>query len=206
MKRFMSVFVCLFVAFVLVLSLSATAFAQRTVVSVQTKEGGASLRDKPDGKKITGIHAKTDLTVYSENGDWFYVSYRDVTGWVYKNQVIITKVKEIIDEPVDIVITDPTVPVLKNIVYGLNTKNDTVRWVQEKLKETSIWYQGDEWKVTGNLGKHTMAEIKRFMEYRGYFNHSGMIDQNVINELYMYLYGGNYSSVGSIYGTSEGED
>ena len=62
-----------------------------------------------------------------------------------------------------------------------------VYWVQVQLKATGVYYQGDIWDETGNLGDHTMAEVAAFMAGRGYRGHSGCVDQTVINELANYL-------------------
>lgn len=192
MKRSVSIFLSVLLAATLILSACGTASAEMRVTLVRTGDRGASLRDKPNGEKIGSVHGNTDLPVYAHANGWFYVQDGMQTGWVSKNMVIIVSVENTDDVSTTPSVTrvpDSTVPYIANMVYGLNAKNETVRWVQNMMKATGIWYQGDEWKVTGNLGKHTMQEISSFMESRGYFGHSGVIDQNVINELYYYLYG-----------------
>ena len=62
-----------------------------------------------------------------------------------------------------------------------------VLWVQTQLKATGVYYQGEIWDVTGNLGDHTMQEVASFMQGRGYGGHNGQIDQTVINELARYM-------------------
>ena len=80
------------------------------------------------------------------------------------------------------------VPDIRNRVIKLNENDSAVTWVQENLKKTGKYYQGDSWKVTGHLGNHTKQEVQRFMKDQGYSNHTGEIDQNVINTLYDYLH------------------
>lgn len=87
---------------------------------------------------------------------------------------------------------DYSVPLIRNTVYELDARSDDIRWVQNQLKATGVYYQGAEWKVTGHLGKGTMREVKRFMEDRGFYGHSGIITQQVIDELYAYLHNGQY--------------
>lgn len=101
---------------------------------------------------------------------------------------------------------DMGVPNLNGQVYRKETMNIYVLWVQTQLKATGLYYQEDKWDVTGSLGDHTMLEIKEFMATRGYRNHSGCVDQNVVNELATYLgsnvvpvyVGGFYSKMNSI--------
>ena len=87
---------------------------------------------------------------------------------------------------------DSSKPDLHGAVYELDAKNEVVRWVQNQLKATGVYYQGNEWKVTGHLGNGTMKEIKRFMTDRGFFGQSGTITQQVIDELYAYLNNNQY--------------
>lgn len=100
---------------------------------------------------------------------------------------------------------DISVPQIGSAVYGYDANHSSIRWVQEQLKATGIWYQGDEWKVTGHLGKHTMQEISRFMETRGYYGHPGSVTQQVIDELYYYLHG-NRTSGTETYGSYDSGD
>ena len=187
MKRFAFMILNVLLIIALFLASYATSLADNEVTRVQTMERGASLRDKPNGTKIGSIHANKELEVIDQQNGWFYVCYGNMTGWVSSDMVIILGTGNNTNTTISPYSNDK--PVIGKYRYGLNTKNDAVRWVQDKLKETGIWYQGDEWKVTGNLGKHTMQEISRFMENRGYRGHSGMIDQTVVDELYAYLYG-----------------
>lgn len=108
---------------------------------------------------------------------------------------------------------DMGIPDLNGAVYGKETMNMVVVWVQTQLKATGIYYQGDRWDITGSLGDQTMQEIKSFMQARGYRNHSGVINQAVIDELASYLgynvvpvyVGGYYDKMDSImYGGSSG--
>lgn len=86
------------------------------------------------------------------------------------------------DEPYEMGIPD-----LNRQVIRKDQMNLAVFWVQTQLKATGVYYQGEIWDVTGNLGDHTMQEVSSFMQSRGYHSHSGQIDQNVINELCQYL-------------------
>ncbi len=86
------------------------------------------------------------------------------------------------DEPYEM-----SIPNLRRQVIRKDQMNLVVYWVQTQLKATGVYYQGDIWDVTGNLGDHTMQEVSSFMESRGYRGHSGQIDQNVINELAHYM-------------------
>lgn len=108
---------------------------------------------------------------------------------------------------------DMGIPNLNGVIYGKESMNMVVFWVQTQLKATGIYYQGEIWDVTGSLGDETMKEIKAFMRARGYGNHSGAIDQAVIDELAAYLnyntvpvyVGGYYEKMSSImYGGSAG--
>ena len=82
---------------------------------------------------------------------------------------------------------DMGIPNLHGQIITMNQMNLAVFWVQTQLKATGIYYQGEIWDVTGNLGDHTMQEISSFMQSRGYYGHSGQIDQQVIDELACYL-------------------
>ncbi len=79
------------------------------------------------------------------------------------------------------------VPYIGNAVYRQDQMNMAIFWVQTQLKATGIWYQGEVWDVTGNLGDHTMSEIASFMQSRGYGGHGGTVDQAVIDELADYM-------------------
>lgn len=82
---------------------------------------------------------------------------------------------------------DMGIPYLYGRQYTENDMNMDVYWVQVQMKATGCWYQGEIWDCTGNLGDHTMKEIASFMRSRGYPDHTGYVDQNVINELVEYL-------------------
>ena len=69
----------------------------------------------------------------------------------------------------------------------MDQMNLAVYWVQTQLKATGVYYQGEVWDLTGNLGDHTMQEIASFMQARGYGGHNGWVDQTVINELASYM-------------------
>ena len=82
---------------------------------------------------------------------------------------------------------DMGIPYLFGQVITKDQMNLTVFWVQTQLKATGVYYQGEIWDITGNLGDHTMQEISSFMQSRGYRGHGGQIDQAVINELAKYM-------------------
>ena len=82
---------------------------------------------------------------------------------------------------------DMGIPNLHGRTIFRDQMNLAVYWVQTQLKATGIYYQGEIWDVTGNLGDHTMTEIASFMQSRGYHGHSGVVDQTVINELATYM-------------------
>ena len=82
---------------------------------------------------------------------------------------------------------DMGVPYLGGRVFGKDEMNIYVYWVQVQMKKTGQYYQDPDWDETGNLGSRTMSEIQRFMRDRGYKNHSGQVDQQVIDELASYL-------------------
>jgi len=82
---------------------------------------------------------------------------------------------------------DMGIPDLHGRTISMDQMNLAVYWVQTQLKATGVYYQGENWDVTGNLGDHTMQEIASFMQSRGYRGHSGVVDQTVINELADYM-------------------
>ena len=158
--------------------LCSSAMGETKVFGIRLVEKGASLRDSPRGTKIGSIHGKTYLDVHNVQEGWFLVSYNGLDGWVSGQQV-----KEIIYDPTP----DPTPDPVPGPIHRQSSDRETIRWVQAQLKATGIWYQGDEWRVTGNLGKHTMSEIRSFMQSMGYPYHTGVVDQSVIDALCDYL-------------------
>jgi len=82
---------------------------------------------------------------------------------------------------------DLGVPDLHGRRYTKDEMNINVYWVQQQLKATGIWFQGDQWDCTGSLGEHTMQEVAAFMRSRGYSGHTGYVDQLVVNELAAWL-------------------
>ncbi len=213
------------------------------VKRVITLDRGAALRSDPwnDGaaNKICGIHAGTELEVLGMVEIWYYVYYNGHYGFVSSGSEY-TRVIEYAESSSPSNYTpanntsyapanntswntsagngpggsyDMGIPQIGNTSYGMDQMNMTVFWVQTQLKATGIWYQGEQWDVTGNLGDHTMEEIRSFMSGRGYPAHSGRVDQRVIDELASYLggrvvpvyIGGIYDRMDSImYGGSGG--
>jgi len=78
---------------------------------------------------------------------------------------------------------DMGIPQIYPSSYGNSSQNMYVYWVQMQMKATGQYYQGGEWDETGYLGDHTQSEIKRMMRNNGYSNHSGCVDQDVVNVL-----------------------
>lgn len=230
-KMFFSRLVAVFLVLPILYSTSI-ALADTNVTKIRTLDRGASLRSDPwvgSHNKITGIHANTMLDVYDEVNGWYYVYYNGMWGYVASRNSNGAALVTIVatsngdrynhsdvyggytgpidvpsysyDEPYDM-----GVPQLNGRVYRLNQMNMVVYWVQVQLKATGIWYQGESWDCTGNLGDHTMSEIASFMRSRGYRGHSGVVDQSVVNELASYLgnrlvpvyVGGFYDAMNSI--------
>lgn len=215
MKRMISVALSLILMAVFAFGIPAEAVGETHVTQILTGKRGVSLRSEPNGAKITGIHANVYLDVEDQSNGWYFVYYNGMYGWVTSDPTIVTITKTSTsrnqnsgssgsnsvgysstgvsnssrssygEEPYEM-----GVPYLGNTVYRLNMMNMTVFWVQTQLKATGIWYQGYQWDVTGNLGDHTMSEIKSFMQSRGYHSHLGVVDQNVIDEIVSWM-GGN---------------
>ena len=180
------------ISIIMVLALVAVVFCssamgETKVTWIRLVEKGASLRDCPRGTKIGSIHGKTYLSVYDAQDGWYLVSYNGQDGWVSAQQVMETIYDPEYDPMPGRTSSRRDVPYIGTMVYGLNTSHSSVRWVQTQLKATGIWYQGDEWRVTGHVGKHTMSEIRSFMQSMGYPHHTGVVDQSVIDALCDYL-------------------
>ncbi|MBQ8135943.1 MAG: peptidoglycan-binding protein [Clostridia bacterium] len=184
------------------------------VKRIITLDRGASFRSTPSNEgannKICGIHAGTELEVLGKVEVWYYVYYAGQYGFVSSGAKY-TRVLEYQSNPTDV--PRPTsrtapqttprpanrssqgpggsydmgVPQIGNASYGNGEMNMAVFWVQTQMKATGIWYQGEIWDCTGNLGDHTADEIRDFMRSRGYGAHSGRVDQLVIDELAAYL-------------------
>ena len=233
MKRCFSGFINIILIVVLLFGIIGDATAEQRVTRVQTGKKGAALRDAPgnSGTKLCGVHQNTCLEVDDQQNGWFHVYYNGMYGWVSSTMVTITRV-----EPIDSPHTEQTdwnsygsdtgyssrdpydmgVPYIGNTVFRGNMMNMVIFWVQTQLKATGVWYQGYQWDVTGNLGDHTMSEIRSFMAACGYRSHTGVVDQQVIDALADYLggriqpvmAGGFYDSMrilmnGDAYGTMQ---
>lgn len=220
------------------------AVAESRVTQVLTGKKGAALRLSPDvsSTKLIGIHQNTYLEVEGQQNGWFYVNYNGMYGWVSATMVTVTRTETIdsdqteetdydfddyesdddwdsYDSRTGYNSQDPDdmgVPYIGNAVFRENQMNLIVFWVQTQLKATGVWYQGYQWDVTGNLGDHTMSEIRAFMSANGYRSHTGVVDQQVIDALANYLgsslqpvmTGGFYNSMsmlmrGDQYGTMQ---
>lgn len=214
----------------LVLSL-CPAYAASNVTRVRTLDRGATLRRDPwvsDNNRICGVHANTELDVHDEINGWYYVYYKGEWGYIAGTGtngnplVTILSTRQTnsgnngnsqwnggssgywtpsYNEPYDM-----GVPNLHGQVYRKNQMNVVIYWVQVQMKATGIWYQGESWDCTGNLGDQTMSEIADFMRSRGYRGHSGVVDQAVVDELADWLgyrlvpvkVGGFYEGMNSI--------
>jgi hypothetical protein len=149
------------------------------------------LRDAPNGTKIGSIHANTYLNVVDQQGNWYKVNYYGQYGWVTSNPNYVTVVSSTNQTQTsvteDTYVNDPNAPYIGTTVYSKGQNSDAIRWVQTNLKATGRWYQGDQWRITGHLGDHTMQEIRSFMQSMGYTTHTGVVDQTVINALCRYM-------------------
>ena len=217
-KRIISFIVCLVLVFVLTVGFTVSAMADVRVTQIQAGKKGVALRNNPGGEKIAGVHQYTYLDVFDQQNGWFYVYYNGQYGWVTSDSsfVTITRTEEIDTSypptpsspysPVSLDPYDMGVPYIGNAVFRENMMNMVVFWVQTQLKATGVWYQGYQWDVTGNLGDHTMSEIRSFMQARGYRGHTGVINQEVIDAIVDYMgsrlepvmIGGFYDSMNSI--------
>lgn len=226
-KRIVSVIVCLIMVVVLTVGSTVSAMAEFRVTQIQTGKKGAALRSSPAGEKIAGVHQYTYLDVLDQQNGWFYVYYNGQYGWVTSDSSFVTITRT---EDVDTSTSYPSssgpypsssssyyssgsldpydmgIPYIGNTVFRENMMNMVVFWVQTQLKATGVWYQGYQWDVTGNLGDHTMSEIRSFMQARGYRGHTGVINQEVIDAIADYMgdrlepvmIGGFYDSMNSI--------
>ena len=210
--------VLLFAAMMLTL---AVAGAQTRITRIRTNEKGVSLRSGPgqEYRKLAGIHAGVELEVLETSGGWYYVYHEGNYGYVTTDSRYVTIIATDTEEENDngirqngdaqpsFSISEPYdmgVPYLGSRSIRLNEM--TVFWVQTQMKATGVWYQGESWDVTGNLGDHTMSEIRAFMQSRGYPGHSGQVDQRVVDELAGFLgsrlepvyVGGFYDAMNSI--------
>ena len=194
--------ICMFLITVLMaVMLCTVAMGDSNIYAITLGEKGASLRDAPAGTKIGSVHGKTYLEVYDEQGGWYLVCNNGMSGWVSDKQVAQRYYNNTPNpnpnpnpNPAPGPGRNDNAPYIRPMVYGLDSRHDSISWVQTQLKATGRWYQGDQWKVTGHLGKHTMSEIKSFMNYMGYPYHTGVVDQDVIDALCDYL-NGNFNPV-----------
>lgn len=94
-----------FLVLVMLLSLSAAALAETLVTGIN----GANLRSAPSTSAsiIKKIHWNEYLTVISRSGQWYYVSYNGLKGYVHSGNVTVVNrgsVSENIGQPDDAVI------------------------------------------------------------------------------------------------------
>lgn len=224
----------------------AAAESRVTQVLTGKKGAALRSQPDANSTKLTGIHQNVYLEVEDQQNGWFFVYYNGMYGWVSATMVTVTKVDTITPPPAEETDYDNDydyddygsddnwdsydsrsgynsqdpydmgVPYIGNAVFRENQMNLIVLWVQTQLKATGVWYQGYQWDVTGNLGDHTMSEIRSFMSANGNRSHTGVVDQKVIDALAKYLgnnvqpvmIGGFYNSMrmlmnGDSYGTMQ---
>ena len=184
MKRFLSLFVSVLLIAALASGICGAALADGGI-RVRTLWEGVPLCNAPDGSQIATLHGNAELDVYDTLNGWYYVYCNGIYGWVSESTVGVVDSsagRTGGNDPYDM-----GVPDIGNTVFGKDSMNLVVFWVQTQLKATGVWYQGYQWDVTGNLGDHTMQEISSFMQTMGYPGHSGVVDRNVINALSQYL-------------------
>ena len=216
MKKTLSLLLGMILVLTLVFGCCPGASAARKVTKVVTGKQGASLRSTPEipeeynANKLHGIHADEYLEVFDECNGWYYVQYKGEYGWVNASPAIVTVVESVeIPDPVPqqtlpydesagdygdgmvrYAYLDPYdmgVPQIGDTVFTLNQMNLVVLWVQTQLKATGSWYQGNQCDLSGCLTETTMAEIRSFMAANNYSDHTGAVDQNVLDTLYTCL-------------------
>ena len=225
MKHFGSAVLSVLLAAVLVLGLIGSASAVERVTQVRVLQGGANLRNYPNGKQIVSKVKQNEVVdVYNQDNGWYYVYCNGHYGWIAQDRVEIAEIEDdgtpvkAYGSPRTVQATAPNrhasddeihdmgVPQIGNTVFRKEEMNMVIFWVQTQLKATGIWYQGDLWHVTGVLGQRTMQEISAFMQHVGCIGHSGKVDQQVIDALVDYLgerivpvyVGGFYSAMDNI--------
>ncbi len=200
-RKIMQVFLCLTLCLTFVLS--GCAHAETRVKTIRTNETGVSLRSSPektDTNKICGVHQYVYLDVLDLVNGWYYVCYNGQYGYVSSESKYVTITDWYTPTPANGgVRTTPTpapanlepydmgVPYIGSQVYRKDNMNMVVFWVQTQLKATGVFYQGEQWDVTGSLGDHTMEEIRAFMQTYTGRGHSGVVDQSVIDALASWL-------------------
>ncbi len=183
---------------------SVTARQQTRDGSVTVRcydENGSLIRTTSVTVSQSGTVSPPAISGYRAVSSGKYVTLNTASGSCSPGQIDFYYAKERTNDTYDM-----GIPNIGSRVYRSGDKNMTVFWVQTQLKATGNWYQGDNWDCTGNLGDHTVQEIRSFMRSRGYSGHSGNVDQTVINELAGYLggrvkpvyVGGFYDYMGSI--------
>ena len=98
MKRFNGI-VCVLVAALVLCSITfqpLNSAAETGAARIRTGAQGVSLRSSPevnDENKIRGVHANTELDVYDQVGEWFYVYYKGDWGYVVNDPRYVTVIR-----------------------------------------------------------------------------------------------------------------
>ena len=154
---------------VMVMSLSATALAETLVTGIN----GANLREAPNtsARIIKKIHWNEYLNVISRNGQWYYVSYGNLYGYVHSGNVTVVNVGG-------------------GSGGGIGQPQPDDYAIQQ-------WYQQvggtavEQWAKAGIYG----AKLRSEMNINNYFNevHSVHYDEQ------LYLYCSFYSNMGELW-------
>ncbi|MBR3494695.1 MAG: peptidoglycan-binding protein [Clostridia bacterium] len=196
MKRWMAL------GLALVLTVCAgLGLAETDVSRIRTNARQMELRENPmeGGATMTWVPGNTEVEVFDQVGKWYYVCYQGQYGYLDTSSLPVTILarrggqsggSQAGTVPAGSwAAYDIGIPDLGGRVYRQNEMGLAIYWVQVQLKRTGVWYQGDQWDATGNLGDHTMTEIRAFMKNRGYSGHSGLVDQQVIREIAAFMNG-----------------
>lgn len=199
LKRSVCALLCLLMIFSAV-GASATVYEVEStrIRGVVVNDRGATLRSTPENKgnanKIKSLSSNTYLSVGGIANGWYYVYVSGDYGFVNAGPEwtrIVSYWADVETPERGMVLRgegpggsyDMGVPDLHGEKFDANETNVVILWVQTQLKATHEFYQGDIWDVSGTLGTHTMDEIRAFMASRGYFYHSGMVDQMLVDHL-----------------------
>lgn len=107
---------------ILLIVFSTNSFAQNTVIVSTTK---ANLREKPStSSKIVGTVSKgIKLKVSDKREDWFYITYKNIKGWVHSKTIKIDYSNtENLPDLTEMEINDATDTYIKNYIKLRNLK------------------------------------------------------------------------------------